>query len=145
MAKRPHHEKSSRRGPTARRSAPARRAPAASGASGEGGLGALALGFVAVAATAGAAFGWSAGCKHEPPPGATPTPPAASVVLRLPSAVDGGIAATDASAVGAIDPSKPYDGPLVGSIVAQAPVYITMEPLREKRVGYIRHGSKAPV
>ena len=69
--------------------------------------------------------------------------------MRLPSLGIGeaGVASlVDAgSAAPTVDPSKPYDGPLVGSIVAQAPVYSSMEPMREKRVGYIRHGGKAPV
>ena len=108
-------------------------------------FGALVTGFVAVGAIGGATFAWSAGCKHEPPPGASPAPPA-SVTVRLPSTIDAGLAFLEAGpAMAAPDPSKPYDGPLVGSIVAQAPIYSAMEPLREKRVGYIRHGGKAPV
>ncbi len=43
------------------------------------------------------------------------------------------------------DPTKPYDGPLIGSLVSQAPIYLGMEAYRDKRIGYIRHGSKAPV
>jgi lipoprotein-anchoring transpeptidase ErfK/SrfK len=44
-----------------------------------------------------------------------------------------------------LDPSKPYEGPLIGSLVTQAPIYSAMEAYREKRIGYIRHGGKAPV
>lgn len=52
-------------------------------------------------------------------------------------------ALTDAGVTG--DAAKPYDGPLIGSITSQAPVYSAMEWAREKRIGYIRHGGKAPV
>jgi len=138
MAKRPNDN--AHRSPRARKRRDA--------AAGRGSLGALATGFVAVGAIGAAAFGWSAGCKHEPPPGAAATPlPPASVAVRLPSIGEAGVASlVDAgSATPNADPSKPYDGPLVGSIVAQAPIYSSMEPVREKRVGYIRHGGKAPV
>ncbi len=138
MAKRPP-AKAARRNPRARKPPE----PAAARAS----IGALATGFLAVAAIGSAVFGWSAGCKHEPPPGATSAPsPSASVALRVPSSGEAGIASLEAdAAAGPSDTAKSYDGPLVGSIVAQAPIYSSMEPMREKRVGYIRHGGKAPV
>ncbi|HKQ68251.1 MAG TPA: L,D-transpeptidase [Polyangiaceae bacterium] len=102
----------------------------------------------AIAAVGGAVFGWSAGCKHEPPPGAGPSPspaPPASVVARAGARTDAGLASSGVSAAAAVDPSKPYDGPLIGSLVTQAPVYSAMEAYKEKRIGYIRHGGKAPV
>ena len=46
---------------------------------------------------------------------------------------------------GKTNPNQPYDGPLIGSMVTQAPVYAGMETFRDKRIGYIRHGGKAPV
>ena len=46
---------------------------------------------------------------------------------------------------GKADPNQPYDGPLIGSMVTQAPVYAGMEAFKDKRIGYIRHGGKAPV
>jgi hypothetical protein len=103
-------------------------------------------GFVTVAALGGAFFGWSAGCKHEPPPGATPSSgplpaPVGVVAGRVRSPPDAG---TNGNAL-ASDPNKPYDGPLIGSLVTQAPIYVGMEAYRDKRIGYIRHGGKAPV
>jgi hypothetical protein len=112
-----------------------------------GGWLAWALGFVTVAAVGGAVFGWSAGCKHEPPPGAAPSPVAASppkvAQNRTRGAADAGTTAV--SPIAPDDPSKPYDGPLIGSLVTQAPIYSVMESYRDKRIGYIRHGGKAPV
>jgi len=101
---------------------------------------------VTVASLTAAFFGWSAGCKHEPPPGATPSPaplPRGAIAARVAAATDGGIEAS--SAVVIFDPTKPYDGPLIGSMVTQAPIYVSMEAYRDKRIGYIRHGGKAPV
>jgi hypothetical protein len=136
MAKRPQN--------SSRRSSRPRQGRQASGSGGS--FGALATGFIAVAALGAAAFSWSSGCKHEPPPGATPaSAPASSVAIRLPSAIDAGLT-RDVDAATAAPVADAYrDVPLVGSIVTQAPVYSAMEPLREKRLGYIRHGSKAPV
>jgi hypothetical protein len=105
---------------------------------------AWAAGFVTVAALGGAFFGWSTGCKHEPPPGAATAPgPAPKVaVSRTHGPADAGAAP---GAVATLDPNKPYDGPLIGSLVTQAPIYSVMEAYRDKRIGYIRHGGKAPV
>jgi lipoprotein-anchoring transpeptidase ErfK/SrfK len=97
-----------------------------------------------VAAAAAACFGWSAGCKHEPPPGAatTPTPvPVASGILHVPSGEPESAEPRAANS----DESKPYDGPLIGSMVSQAPIYAGMEAYRDKRIGYLRQGGKAPV
>jgi lipoprotein-anchoring transpeptidase ErfK/SrfK len=101
---------------------------------------------VTVAALGGAFVAWS-GCKHEPPPGATPTtspPPPPAVAVTRPRAADAGTNAA-ALAQAVLDPNKPYDGPLIGSMVSQAPIYVGMEAWRDKRIGYIRHGGKAPV
>jgi lipoprotein-anchoring transpeptidase ErfK/SrfK len=112
----------------------------------EGGWLAWTAGFVTVAALGGAFFAWS-GCKHEPPPGAPPTvspPPAPPPLAVRKRGADAG-AEGGALAAAPLDPNKPYDGPLIGSMVTQAPVYVGMEAWRDKRVGYIRHGGKAPV
>jgi len=111
---------------------------------GAGGWLAWTAGFVTVAALGGAFFGWSAGCKHEPPPGATPS----YAPLPAPVRVTAGGARSPSDGNGNAlpsDPNKPYDGPLIGSLVTQAPIYIGMEAYRDKRIGYIRHGGKAPV
>jgi hypothetical protein len=109
------------------------------------GFTAWAAGLIVVAGAGAAIFGWSAGCKHEPPPGAvttTATPPAPTPIVQAPLALDAG--AAEAPAPSTTD-SKPYDGPLIGSMVSQAPIYIGMEAYRDKRVGYIRQGGKAAV
>jgi lipoprotein-anchoring transpeptidase ErfK/SrfK len=146
MAKHPRNSPV-RREPRARPTGPRRptpkREPAAPENDAGGWLAGLA-GFVAVAALGGAFFAWS-GCKHEPPPGATPTsaPPPPPVAAMRPRVSDAG---ADAAALAAVlDPNKPYDGPLIGSMVSQAPIYVGMEAWRDKRIGYIRHGGKAPV
>src|SRR6185436_19133767 len=105
-----------------------------------------AAGFVVASSLTVGFFGWSAGCKHEPPPGAAPSPaavPPGAARARTASTADAG--SEKGSAVGFFDPAKPYDGPLIGSMVTQAPIYIGMEAYRDKRIGYIRHGGKAPV
>src|SRR5437868_224596 len=130
---------------TVARSEPARRdARAAAPRDEAGGWVAWFAGFVGVAALGGAFFAWS-GCKHEPPPGAIPpSPPLPPVAGARPRASDAG-AEAGVLARGPVDPSKPYDGPLIGSMVSQAPIYVGMEAYRDKRIGYIRHGGKAPV
>ena len=68
--------------------------------------------------------------------------------MRVTGATDAGLAMAtlDGSASsGKADPNQPYDGPLIGSMVTQAPVYAGMEAFKDKRIGYIRHGGKAPV
>jgi hypothetical protein len=157
MAKRPQHN--DRASPRARPAVPRRdrrREPPSDGrppgsdqrsdADGEpGGFAAWAAGFVVVAAAGAAFFGWSAGCKHEPPPGATAAPPAAIVgsVALVPTFATAPIAS--APAVAAAETSKAYDGPFIGSMVSQAPIYAGMEAYRDRRIGYIRQGGKAPV
>lgn len=117
-----------------------------------------ALGFVAAAAVAGAAA-WASGCQGEAPPGPSteghppherttslprpaPTPSArATASAEAPK----GIASAEPSAAPEPpEPDKPYTGPLLGSIVPQAPVYPTME-FSKQRLGYIRLGGKVPV
>ena len=75
------------------------------------------------------------GCKHEPPPGAaTPrrcrsgAPPEPSASRRAPAP-----STRARSAASSPDPYKPYDGPLMGSMVSQAPIYVGMEAWRDKR------------
>ena len=107
------------------------------------GFAAWAAGFTVVAAVGAAFFGWSAGCKHEPPPGAVtshPPAPLASALTHLPAAVAEPVSGSSTS-----DTSKAYEGPLIGSMVSQAPVYAGMEAYRDKRIGYLRQGGKAPV
>jgi lipoprotein-anchoring transpeptidase ErfK/SrfK len=53
--------------------------------------------------------------------------------------------AAESTATGAAEPPKPYDGPFIGSMVSQAPIYSGMEAYRDKRIGYLRQGGKAPV
>jgi hypothetical protein len=43
------------------------------------------------------------------------------------------------------DAARPYEAPLIGSMTTQAPIYSAMEWAKDKRIGYIRHGGKAPV
>ncbi|HMI87953.1 MAG TPA: L,D-transpeptidase [Polyangiaceae bacterium] len=144
MAKRPQHN-ADRESARARPSRP-RHAPRSTPAAKPGGWGSWGAGFVLVAAAGAAFFGWSAGCKHEPPPGAvtSPTPAPLSSTLSYLAAADAG-AAVSGPASGATEASKPYDGPLIGSMVSQAPIYAGMEAYRDKRIGYLRQGGKAPV
>jgi hypothetical protein len=143
MAKRPQHNAD--RGSARPRPPVRNRHPRGAKSSAEPtGLGAWAIGLFATAAAGITFFGWS-GCKHEPPPGAVTAPPLEPVAE--PSAVaapnDGGVAPSAVST--AAEPPKPYDGPLIGSMVSQAPIYIGMEAYRDKRIGYLRQGGKAPV
>jgi hypothetical protein len=63
-----------------------------------------------------------------------------------PSGDSGGVAdAGLAQDSDAGDAGRPYDGPLIGAIVPQASIFSAMEWAREKRIGYIRLGGKAPV
>src|SRR6185295_10579614 len=80
-------------------------------------------------------------------PGAAPsptTPPPPPVAVTRPRRVDPG-ADPPGLAASPLGPHKPYAGPLIGSMVTQAPIYVGMEAWRDKRIGYIRHGGKAPV
>src|SRR5689334_17236808 len=148
MAKQPRNSPV-RREPRARPVAPRRAAPRRDPPRDEdaGGWLAWCAGFVTVAALGGAFFAWS-GCKHETPPGAAPSPPTPPppppVAVTRPRHADAGAEAS-ALAASPLDPNKPYDGPLIGSMVTQAPIYVGMEAWRDKRIGYIRHGGKAPV
>src|SRR5262245_55632276 len=84
-----------------------------------GGWLAWTAGFVTVAALGGAFFAWS-GCKHEPPPGATPItspPPPSPVAMTRTRAADAGAEAGALAAAAPSDPNKPYDGPFIGSMV----------------------------
>lgn len=116
---------------------------------------AYAFGFVFAGAIA-AGVAWT-GCKHEPPPGAVPTP-VAETVAPIPapapapapshaSTADAStqVAASAGSVDAGVDAAKPYDGPLIGATAQQAPVYSAMDWAKDKRIGYIRHGGKAPV
>ena len=144
MAKRPQQNVD--RGSARARPPGSRRDRRRETAAGSSGLGAWAAGFVVVAAAGAACFGWSAGCKHEPPPGAvTSQPPApfASSLAHVPAADSG--AAESVATGAASDTSKAYDGPLIGSMVSQAPIYAGMEAYRDKRIGYLRQGGKTPV
>ncbi|HEX7602655.1 MAG TPA: L,D-transpeptidase, partial [Polyangiaceae bacterium] len=110
------------------------------------------LGFAAAATVAGG-LAWPFGCKAEPPPGATatdapsrtsslPTPPSTSTSAQASAEPVG---AKDAGAPGdGGEVDKPYSGPLLGGLALQTPIYTSMD-FKSKRLGYIRHGGKAPV
>lgn len=106
----------------------------------------MALGLTAAAAVAGIV--WSSACSRRPPPGAGEEPVRSRSSVPYPAisvadnAVDGG-GASDASQ--AADADKPYEGPFVGAAALTAPVYSEMDYSREKMIGYLRSGSKAPV
>lgn len=63
-----------------------------------------------------------------------------------PSAVadDRDAGASDAASVDPALAEKPYNGPLLGAMALQTPIYPSME-FSKKRLGYIRHGGKVPV
>ena len=106
----------------------------------------LALGTAVIAAIAGAV--WSSACSRKQPPGATDRQTHPPVVVPYPAisvasnATDAG-AVTDASA--AADAEKAYEGPLIGAAGLTVPVYSEMDFAREKMIGYLRSGAKAPV
>jgi lipoprotein-anchoring transpeptidase ErfK/SrfK len=103
--------------------------------------------FVGVVGASAMVLRFPEGCTHMPPPGAEPE----SLVERAgPHAFgtergDAGLESRDppspAASAGLLSPGEVA---LVGSMVTTAPIYSGMEALREKRIGYIRLGSKAP-
>jgi lipoprotein-anchoring transpeptidase ErfK/SrfK len=104
------------------------------------------LGFLAVAGVSGSLFGWSGGCKHEPPPGAEIAPSSAvAAESRAGLDVDAGAAPLEHLRDSAARPTAAYEPPLIGAFAPQAPIYSGMEALRDKRIGYLRQGGKAPV
>jgi len=141
MAKRPH-TKAVRAARTPARSSPPRaRAPEPSGSA----WGAWLLGFLVVAGVTGSVFGWSAACQHEPPPGAERgSPPPLATVSRTSAIADAAVAWQEAGAP-VVATTGAYDGPLIGAMAPQAPIYSAMEAFRDKRIGYLRQGGKAPV
>ena len=116
---------------------------------------ASAVGFVVAAAGAGA-LAWGSGCGSEPPPGASSDEPPRSSYLPPPTATTRASApvpstsATTADAGaeprdgGAQAPEQPYNGPLLGALAMQTPVYPTPD-FSKDRIGYIRLGGKVPV
>src|SRR5690242_6635798 len=72
--------------PPARRSASALEPKRGGPSSEPGGWASWGAGFVVVAAAASAFFGWSAGCKHEPPPGAVTSHPTLPIASSLAAA-----------------------------------------------------------
>jgi hypothetical protein len=112
-----------------------------------GALGAWALGFFLAAGAGVAAFGWSTGCGHLPVGAASQEPPSvahSAVALPPPPPREAPAVDAGATAANAVD-AGPYTGPLLGAMVPQASIFATMEWNREKRIGYIRQGGKAPV
>jgi len=114
---------------------------------------ASAIGFAAAGSIAGA-IAWSSGCHGEPPPGAsTDGPPRVSQLPAPPPT-------TTAEARGVPSPSsvpqpeartpqepasdKPYNGPLLGALAQQTPVFPTTD-FSKSEIGYIRLGGKVPV
>ncbi len=123
------------------------------------GLIASVVGFALAAAVAGV-FAWSSGCSgsatETTETTAAPTrvtqvtsnsalphlaPPSPSAV---PSAVASAESSEDAGAPEQPDADAPYTGPLLGALAVQTPVYAKAD-LSNKRLGYIRLGSKVPV
>ena len=49
-----------------------------------------------------------------------------------------------ASAAASVEPEPPYNGPMLGALALQTPVYASME-FSKKRLGYLRYGGRAPV
>jgi hypothetical protein len=104
------------------------------------GIAAVALSGATALAALSAALGWPEGCAHQEPPGAAPVATAAR---------HSGAWRTDAGAVTESRPgvvAAPAGGEVaqVGSMVTAAPIYSGMEAYRDKRIGYIRQGGKAP-
>jgi lipoprotein-anchoring transpeptidase ErfK/SrfK len=104
----------------------------------------FAIGVTAVAAAGGAA--WSTACSRKPPPGATDHQPRQGPSVPYPaiSVADNG-ADAGASSDAAADADKPYEGPFIGAAGLTVPVYSEMDFAREKMIGYLRSGAKAPV
>lgn len=112
-------------------------------------VGTALVGFLLAAGVTASIFGES-GCRREPPPGAAPQPSASAAPLATtaqpsppppPATPDAG----DAHDASAPDAAKAYDGPLIGATSMQAPIFSAMDWSKEKRIGYLRHGGKAPV
>jgi hypothetical protein len=89
-----------------------------------------------------AAFGWPEdGCTHQAPPGAAPLCGATGAEGRH------FVWRADAGALEAPGQGVAPSGgevALVGSMVTAAPIYSRMEAYRDKRIGYIRQGGRAP-
>ena len=103
---------------------------------------AWATGFLAAAGLGGALLGWSSchGKSAQPVRAVTPVPASAAAARSAAPSTDAGLAmGADA---GTKETNAAPEGPLVGSMVNQAPIYSAMDSSREKRIGYIRHGAK---
>ena len=122
------------------------------------------VGFLAAVAGGGALLGLNvgfAGCSSEegaPPSNtrfSTPdddsqatgaaSPPAADATAKsTPSAAKAQPTASASATAVVLAPDAPYDGPLLGAMAFQTPIYA--EPrFSDKRRGYIRQGGKVPV
>lgn len=125
------------------------REPAPARASGSAGWTTVAVG-LAVVASAGGVI-WSSACSRGSPPGASDAPqkpsgrlPAVVAVPSVAPLTDAGASASlDAAA--AADAEAPYEGPYLGAAALTVPVYAEMDFSREKMIGYLRGGAKAPV
>ncbi|HNS97556.1 MAG TPA: L,D-transpeptidase [Polyangiaceae bacterium] len=101
---------------------------------------------------AGSTWAWS--CSKDKPssPSVSTTPshsqPSVFIQENKPSPVAVASAPADASAVDDTPdevPEAPWEGPWVGALVPTAPVYVSPFRTRENMIGYLRHGTKAPV
>jgi hypothetical protein len=102
------------------------------------------LAAVAGIAALTAAFGGSeGGCTHQAPPGAAPLSNATGALgHRVGWRADAGVAGSEIS--GQANAASGGEVALVGSMVTAAPIYSRMEAYRDKRIGYIRQGGRAP-
>jgi hypothetical protein len=115
------------------------------------GVAASLLGFTAAAALGGA-VAYSSGCRDNPPPGASVDAPPRVSSLPAPSGSARAAASASASALasaaptpsGSAAPDKPYNGPLLGALMLQTPIFPKPE-FGKKELGYIRLGGKVPV
>jgi hypothetical protein len=105
---------------------------------------------VLVGASALATITWASGCGREaPPPGPSTEAPAYDPVAALPAPP---IPPDDSKEPVVDEPElppppavdKPYDGPWLGALAQETPVYPTAR-LSRNRLGYIRRGGKVPV
>ena len=101
------------------------------------------------------------GCKNDPPAAETPveappvSPSAQAAVAPAPSASTALVDDTVGEDVGPETPSEspPYDGPLLGALFFQTPIYSDPEwpskdpksPNKSRQIGYIRQGGRVPV
>lgn len=106
------------------------------------------LGLVILGAAGGVI--WSTACSRSSPPGASESQPRSTSRAPTSPVASPSVAVLDAGAValadaGASDGEAPYEGPYLGAAALTVPVYADMDFAREKMIGYMRSGAKAPV